>query len=41
MENGKIAGIDYVHNQTRLALVYMRQLRAKAQAQNSPEPMNG
>ena len=29
MENGKPAGIDYVHNQTRLALEYMRGLRAE------------
>jgi sugar phosphate isomerase/epimerase len=32
MENGKFAGIEYVHNQTRLALEYMGQLRAQAQA---------
>ncbi len=32
MENGKPAGIEYVHNQTRLALEYMRALRANAQA---------
>ena len=31
-ENGKPAGIDYVHQQTRLALEYMRNLRAEAQA---------
>ena len=31
MENGKPAGIDYVHEQTRLALEYMRTLRANAQ----------
>ena len=29
MENGKPAGIDYVHNQTRLALEYMHGLRAE------------
>ena len=29
MEGGKPAGIDYVHNQTRLALEYMRGLRAE------------
>ncbi|MGO8748420.1 MAG: hypothetical protein ACLQNE_20795 [Thermoguttaceae bacterium] len=32
LENGKPAGIDYVHHQTRLALEYMQDLRAKAQA---------
>ena len=31
MENGKPAGIDYVHHQTRLALEYMNRLRADAQ----------
>ncbi len=31
MENGKPAGIDYVHRQTRLALEYMKDLRAKVQ----------
>ncbi len=31
-ENGEPAGIDYVHHQTRLALEYMRNLRADAQA---------
>jgi len=31
-ENGKPAGIEYVHNQTRLALEYMRKLREDAQA---------
>jgi hypothetical protein len=39
MENGKPAGIDYVHEQTRLALEYLRTLRANAQAkleQKSP-----
>ena len=30
MENGKPAGIDYVHNQTQLALEYMKDLRAKS-----------
>ncbi len=30
MENGQPAGIDYIHNQTELALEYMRGLRAKA-----------
>jgi sugar phosphate isomerase/epimerase len=37
MENGKIAGIDYVHNQTRLALEYMRKLRAKALAKRGAQ----
>jgi len=32
MENGKFAGIEYVHNQTRLALEYMKRLRADALA---------
>jgi sugar phosphate isomerase/epimerase len=32
MENGKFAGIEYVHNQTRLALEYMKALRADALA---------
>ena len=32
MENGKFAGIEYVHNQTRLALEYMKTLRADALA---------
>jgi len=32
MENGKSVGIEYVHNQTRLALEYMKQLRADALA---------
>ena len=32
LENGKPAGIEYVHNQTRLALEYMRKLREDAQA---------
>jgi sugar phosphate isomerase/epimerase len=32
MENGKPAGIEYVDNQTRLALEYMKTLRADAQA---------
>jgi sugar phosphate isomerase/epimerase len=31
MEHGQPAGIDYVHRQTRLALIYLRQLRAEAQ----------
>lgn len=31
-ENGKPAGIDYVHRQTRMALQYMRKLRADALA---------
>jgi len=30
-ENGEPAGIDYVHNQTRLALEYMKTLRDEAQ----------
>src|SRR5947209_3744494 len=29
-ENGKLAGIEYVHNQTRLAIEYMRAVRAEA-----------
>lgn len=32
IENGKPAGIQYVHNQTRLALQYMKQLRIHAHA---------
>jgi sugar phosphate isomerase/epimerase len=32
MENGQIAGIEYVHHQTRMALEYMKQLRAEAEA---------
>jgi sugar phosphate isomerase/epimerase len=32
MHNGQPAGIDYVHEQTQLALEYMRKLRADAQA---------
>jgi sugar phosphate isomerase/epimerase len=32
LENGKPAGIEYVHNQTRMALEYMNQLRADAEA---------
>ena len=32
LENGQPAGIDYIHNQTRLALEYMKNLRAQAQA---------
>jgi sugar phosphate isomerase/epimerase len=35
MENGKIAGIEYVHNQTRLALEYMKELRANALAKTA------
>ena len=30
MESGKPADIGYIHNQTRLALEYMRGLRAQA-----------
>ncbi len=30
MEDGKPADINYVHNQTRLGLEYMRGLRAEA-----------
>jgi sugar phosphate isomerase/epimerase len=30
MENGQRAGIEYVHKQTRMALEYMKQLRAEA-----------
>ena len=36
MENGRNAGIEYVHNQTRLALEYMKELRAKALAKVAP-----
>jgi hypothetical protein len=32
MENGQFAGIEYVHNQTRMALEYMKGLRASALA---------
>jgi len=32
LEDGKPAGIDYIHNQTALALEYMKDLRAKAEA---------
>ncbi|HWQ90895.1 MAG TPA: sugar phosphate isomerase/epimerase family protein [Clostridia bacterium] len=32
MQNGRPAGIDYVHEQTRLALEYLKTLRAQAQA---------
>jgi sugar phosphate isomerase/epimerase len=32
MEHGRPAGIEYVHRQTRLALSYLKQLRAEAQA---------
>jgi sugar phosphate isomerase/epimerase len=32
MHNGAVAGIEYVHNQTRLALEYMKTLRAAALA---------
>jgi sugar phosphate isomerase/epimerase len=32
LENGQHAGIEYVHNQTRMALEYMKQLRALAEA---------
>jgi sugar phosphate isomerase/epimerase len=32
IENGRFAGIDYVHHQTQLALEYMRNLRANAVA---------
>ena len=28
MENGKPAGIDHIHDQTRMALEYMRELRS-------------
>lgn len=34
LENGKPAGIDYVHNQTDLALEYMKELRANAEQAN-------
>ena len=30
MENGKPADLDYVHNQSRLAIEYMRGLRTEA-----------
>lgn len=33
MKKGKYAGIEYVHNQTKLALEYMKNLRANAQAE--------
>ena len=33
IEDGKPAGIDYVHQQTRLAMEYLQKLRAEAQAQ--------
>jgi sugar phosphate isomerase/epimerase len=39
MENGRFAGIDYVHKQTRLALEYMRNLRASALAKAASNPM--
>jgi hypothetical protein len=32
-KNGQDAGIDYVHDQTRMALEYMKGLRTAAQAQ--------
>jgi len=32
IENGKFAGIDYVHDQTRMALEYMKELRQNALA---------
>jgi sugar phosphate isomerase/epimerase len=35
MEKGKPAGIDYVHEQTGMALEYLRNLRAEAQAKMS------
>jgi sugar phosphate isomerase/epimerase len=35
MENGERAGVEYVHKQTRLALEFMKQLRADAQARLS------
>ena len=38
MEHGKPAGIDYVHEQTRLALEYLRKLRADAQAKCGQTP---
>jgi sugar phosphate isomerase/epimerase len=30
-ENGKTAGIDYIHNQTRMAFEYLSALRASAE----------
>ncbi|HWH67983.1 MAG TPA: TIM barrel protein, partial [Candidatus Sulfotelmatobacter sp.] len=41
MENGKPAGIDYVHEQTRLALEYMRTIRAAAEAKLGRPPGQG
>lgn len=35
MENGRFAGIEYVHRQTRMALEYMKKLRADALAKAS------
>jgi sugar phosphate isomerase/epimerase len=35
-QNGVIAGIDYVHDQTRMALEYMKGLRAAALAASTP-----
>src|SRR5579871_597023 len=32
LENGRPAGIDYIHHQTRLALEYLKDLRARAEA---------
>jgi hypothetical protein len=32
VRNGQPAGIDFVHEQTELALAYMRRLRAEATA---------
>lgn len=37
-ENGQFAGIEYVHNQTRLALEYMQALRAQALARATRRP---
>ena len=34
IEDGKIAGIDYVNRQTQMALEYMRELRKNAQAKS-------
>ena len=40
MSNGQPAGIDYVHEQTRMALEYMRTLRTRAQQKaTTPEPV--
>jgi hypothetical protein len=35
VRNGQPAGIDFVHEQTELALAYMRRLRAEATSSGS------